>query len=84
MVSISLKDHVQKVVAGEWKAFAERHPHLAEVIDQTLVVEQAMASLADDPEFRKAMDAATVTGAMAEVIAEVVERFVQGWLKKLI
>jgi hypothetical protein len=30
------------------------------------------------------MDAATVTGVTVEVIAEVVERFVQGWLKKLI
>jgi hypothetical protein len=84
MQSISLRDEVEKAVASEWKAFAERHPRLAEVIDQTLLVEQAVASLADDAEFRSAMDTAAKVGTGAQTLIDLVGQFVQGWLKRLI
>ena len=80
----SLRAEVQKAVDGEWKALAVRHPHLAEVIDQSLLVEQATASLGDDPAFREAMEAAGAGGVTAAALAEVVERFVGGWLRKLV
>ncbi len=84
MISISLKEQVQKAVAGEWNGFAARHPRLAEVVDQTLLMEQATACLADDPEFRGAMEEAAATGRTAEVVVGLIERFVKDWLKKLI
>ncbi|MGE5608346.1 MAG: hypothetical protein ACM359_03765 [Bacillota bacterium] len=84
MLSISLRDEVQKAVSSEWKAFVERHPRLAEVIDQTLLVEQATTNLADDSEFREAMENAAVAGATAQALIDMVRQFVQGWLKRLI
>jgi len=55
MSSINLKDEVQKVLASEWNGFVTRHPRLAEVIDQQLLVAQAVASIADDPEYQRAL-----------------------------
>jgi hypothetical protein len=83
MLSVSLKGEVGRVVAAEWKGFAERRAQLAEVIDPALVVEQATASLADDAEFREAMEMVARGGATAAAMGEVVERFVRGWLMRL-
>ena len=55
MSSINLKDEVQKVISAEWRGFAQRHPRLAEEIDQSLLVEQAAASIADDPDYQRAL-----------------------------
>ncbi|HEX2973368.1 MAG TPA: hypothetical protein VHP11_13620 [Tepidisphaeraceae bacterium] len=84
MLQFSLRDEVQKAVASEWKEFVERHPRLAEVIDQTLLVEQTTLSLVDDDEFHNALDAAAVAGATTQTLVELVRQFVQGWLKRLI
>jgi hypothetical protein len=83
MIAINLRDEVQKVLSLEWRAFAEQHPRLAEVIDQTVLVEQAVASIADDPDFRKAMDDAAVAGIVAGTIPDLISRFVGDWLRRL-
>jgi len=84
MQSIDLKALVSQSVRSEWPAFAERHPRLAAVLDETLVTEQAIASIADDPEYQQALATADEVGACAQVIADVVTRFVGTWLKNLI
>ena len=84
MQSISLRDEVQKALAVQWQQFAQRHPHLAAVIDRTVLVEQATTSLGDDPQFRQAINAASAAGLTAQAVAEIVERFVGGWLGKLL
>ncbi len=84
MTTINLKDEVQQIIGGQWQAFAQEHPRLAEVIDQTLLVEQATASLADDAAFQQAMrdaDAATISG---QSLLDLVQQYVIEWLKKLI
>jgi len=84
MSSINLKDEVQKVLAAEWKGFAQRHPRLAEVIDQSLLVEQAAGSIADDPDYQRALREAEGMEWSANVAVELVSGFVKDWLKKLL
>jgi acyl CoA:acetate/3-ketoacid CoA transferase len=84
MLTISLKDEVQKVLAREWNSFAQDHPNLAAVIDQTLLVEQAAACLQDDAEYREALELASAAGTSAGVVVDLVERFVLKWLKTLV
>jgi hypothetical protein len=84
MSSINLKDEVQKILAVEWRSFAERHPRLAEVIDQSLLVEQATASIADDPDYQRALREAEGMEWSANVAMELVGGFVKDWLKRLL
>jgi hypothetical protein len=84
MSSINLKDEVQRILAVEWRGFAERHPRLAEVIDQSLLVEQATASIADDPDYQRALREAEGMEWSANVAMELVGGFVKDWLKRLL
>jgi hypothetical protein len=84
MSSINLKDEVQKILAIEWRSFAERHPRLAEVIDQSLLVQQATASIADDPDYQRALREADGMEWSANVAIELIRGFVLDWLKKLL
>ena len=81
---ISVKDEVRKAVRSEWPAFAADHPRLAAVLDETLVVDSAIASLADDPEYREAMATAEAVGAGADVIAGLIQRLVSQFLRRLV
>ena len=84
MSSINLKDEVQKILAGQWNGFVTRHPRLAEVIDQQLLVEQAVASIADDPEYQRALREADAMDWSAAVAGELIGGFVRDWLKRLL
>jgi hypothetical protein len=84
MSSINLKDEVQRILAVEWNGFAERHPRLAEVIDQSLLVEQAAASIADDLDYQRALREAEGLEWSANMAVELVGGFVKDWLKRLL
>jgi hypothetical protein len=84
MGSVDIKDEVRRAVRDEWPRFADRHPRLAAVLDETLVTEAAIDSIADDPEYQEAMDTAAAVGAGAEVVATVIHRLVARWLKQLV
>ena len=83
-MSIDLKEEVRRAVAGEWSAFAARHPNLAAVLDEHILIDGAIQNLADDPEYQEAMATATAVGAGAEVVSDIVTRFVRRWLQRLI
>jgi hypothetical protein len=83
-MSIDLKEEVRRALAAEWPAFAANHPRLAAALDETVLVPSAMQSLGDDPEYVEAMATAAAVGAGAEVVADVVARFVRGWLRRLV
>jgi len=83
MNAIDLRNEVKKAIRSEWSAFTASHPRLAEVLDETVLLAPAMQSLADDREYIEAMQAATAVGAGAEVIGEVIARFVRQWLRSL-
>ena len=84
MNTIDLKDEVRRAIQSEWPAFAAAHPKLAAVLDETVLAEPAMQSLADDPEYAEAMATAQAVGAGAEVVADTVGRFVRRWLRQLL
>jgi hypothetical protein len=82
--TIDLKDEVLKALRTEWPAFAAAHPKLAAVLDETLLIEPAMQSLADDPEYMEAMATADAVGAGAQFLADTISRFVRQWLRQLL
>ncbi len=83
MNTIDLKQQVQQALSAEWPAFAQRHPHLAAILDETLLVEQATADITQDPAYRSAMDAAA-TAHTAASAADLIQELVIAWLKRLV
>jgi hypothetical protein len=84
MTKIQLKEEVRRVIHQNWDAFASEHPNLARVIDQGLLVEQAMQSIADDPEYRTAMEQSQAVGIGMEALCSFVERFISRFLREII
>lgn len=84
MNAIDLKNEVEKALHNEWTGFASAHPKLAAVLDETVLLTPAMQSLSEDQEYIEAMQTATSVGAGAEVIGEIIARFVRQWLRTLI
>jgi hypothetical protein len=83
-MNIDLKDKVRRALQAEWPAFAVNHPKLAAAMDETLLVDGAIHSLADDADYQEAMQTAAAVGAGAEVVADVVVRHVRRWLRQLV
>ena len=83
-MNINLKDEVRRALKMEWPAFAASHPKLAAVLDETILIDPAMQSLADDTEFVEAMQTATAVGAGGEIVADIILRHVRQWLRRLV
>jgi hypothetical protein len=84
MSTINVKDQVREAVGMEWAAFEARHPNLAGLLDQEAVIEQAASQLADDPEYKKAMDEAAAVGMTAQTGLQIVRGFIQDWMARLV
>jgi hypothetical protein len=84
MSTTMMKQHVSEAVGMEWPAFEARHPNLAGLLDQTAVVDRAVAQLADDPEYRRAMDEATALGMGAQAATHLARTFVHDWMARLL
>ncbi|HEY7117733.1 MAG TPA: hypothetical protein VH475_14185 [Tepidisphaeraceae bacterium] len=82
--TINVREQVQEAVGMEWPAFEARHPNLAGLLDQSAVIERATAHLADNPEYRRAMDEATAAGMTGQAAVEMVRSFVQDWMARLV
>ena len=83
-MNINLKDEVRRALQTEWPTFAASHPKLAAVLDETILLDPAMQSLADDAEYVEAMQTATAVGAGGEIIADIILRHVRQWLRRLV
>ena len=83
-MNVDLKEEVRRALQTEWPAFASSHPRLAAVLDETLLIEPAIHSLGDDPEYVEAMQTASAVGAGAEIVADIVLRHVRQWLRRLV
>jgi hypothetical protein len=83
MTWIELKPEIERALKTRWPRFAEEHPNLAAALDQGAIIEQATASLRDDPEFVAAIANASTARRAGEAVAEVVGRFVGAWLGRL-
>ena len=84
MTHIDLRPLVLQAISTNWQVFAQRHPHLAEVVDQALLAEQATDLLAADPDYQAALARADAAGWGAEQVVPVVTRFVRQWLGALL
>ena len=84
MATIDIKSEVARAVRGEWPAFASAHPKLAAVLDETVLIDGAITSLADDPEYQEAMATAEAVGAGGEIVSSLIHRLVIEWLRRLI
>ena len=84
MTRIQLKEEVRRAIHQNWDAFASEHPNLAQVIDQELLVEHAMQSIADDPEYRTAMEQSAAVGIGMEALASFIERFISRFLRQIL
>lgn len=58
--STSLRRLVTDQLDRHWVAWAEQHPHLARAIDSTRLIDSAVDSLRDDPDFRLALERANL------------------------
>lgn len=83
-MSYDLKTHVSASLAVQWDDFARRHPRLSRVIDQHLLVEQAVSYLRLDPEYQRAMTNAQAAGADLETILKLIDKYLSIFLQKLI
>jgi hypothetical protein len=81
--TIDLKNEVAAAVRDEWPVFAERHPRLARVTDETLMIDHAVDLISDDEEYRQAMATAAEVGAGMQVVADVVRRLVAKLIRTL-
>lgn len=79
-----LKTEVAAAVAMRWDEFAKRHPKLARVIDQHLLVEQATSHLRLDADYQRALTNARNAKADVETIIKLIDRYVAIFLDKLI
>lgn len=84
MTRIELKNEVRRAISQNWDSFVQEHPNLARVIDQELLVEGVMQSLADDPEYQRAMEQSHAIGIRVHALTSFVDRFVSAWLKRLL
>ncbi|MFP4144566.1 MAG: hypothetical protein ACOCTI_07520 [Phycisphaeraceae bacterium] len=69
-----LRDLVQQRVGRRWLAWAQAHPHLAEVIDRTRLVEATVARLSGDEELRSALERANLDEAQLAAAARLLEK----------
>lgn len=84
MTTLDVRRMVEDQLSTQWPEFALAHPRLAAILDDDLLLEGAVASLADDPEYQQAMSAATGAGLAAEAIAGVVGKVVGKFLRSLV
>ena len=84
MNAIDVKDHVRRAIGARWEDFARAHPLLSQAIDQDVLVEQAISSIADDPEYKSAMEQAQAIGIGMSAVESFVTRFVSRWMKALL
>ena len=79
-----VREHVSQAVDMEWPAFEARHPNLAGLLDQAAIVDRAVSHIADDPEYRRALDEATALGMTTETAVHFTRTFVHDWLARLL
>ncbi len=84
MNTLNVRELVESQLSTQWPEFAIAHPRLAAILDDDLLLESAVASLSDDPEYKAAMNGATAMSAGAESIAEIVGKVVGRFLKSLV
>ena len=84
MTTLDLKTQVSAAVAVRWDDFVARHPQLAGVIDQTLVIENVSDLIAADPQYQAAMQSARMSETGLDVVVGIIDGFVVRFIERLI
>ncbi len=79
----ALRDRVREQVDVNWSEFERSHPHLAAAIDRTVLIDQAVRRIADDPAYRAAMDRAALDRAALDAGGRV-GQVIATWVKRLL
>jgi hypothetical protein len=83
-LTAELEAHIAASIEESWPAFAIEHPALARAIDQASLGHQVSRSLADDPDFIAAYNAAREANVAAQSLACLVDQFVAPLLRRLL
>ncbi len=74
MTTHVLRSLINEKINGRWMVWAQKHPHLAEAIDRTRLVESAVELLRNDPDFIQAMRAADLDDAKLAAAARILDQ----------
>ncbi len=84
MNTTDLKTHIAAAVAVRWDDFATKHPMLAGVIDQTLLIENVSDALANDPEYQAAVAVTRTAEAGVTALVGLIDGYVVKFIGRLI
>ena len=85
--TFDLHSKIADTLSAQWSDFESKHPALAGVIDQSLLVHTATTSLKNDPDFQKALADAKSAGvgqAVVTTVLPLIEQYAIGFLQKLL
>ena len=81
------EEQLRELVRGrldlQWSDFARLHPHLAAVIERSLLIEQVVERLSDDPDFQEATQQAAIDRQTLAVTDRAVA-FVDTWIRRVL
>ncbi|MCS7034255.1 MAG: hypothetical protein NZ561_09705 [Phycisphaerae bacterium] len=83
MNRIFLRGEVERALQTEWEQFSSEHPHLAGVLDQELLIEEATESLRHDPDFNDVLIRAQSCGHGLAAAVEFIRTWIGPWLRRL-
>jgi len=87
MNTFDLHSKIADTLSAQWSEFEAKHPALAGVIDQSLLVHTAATSLKNDPDFQKAVADAKTAGvgqALVTTVLPLIEQYAIAFLEKLL
>lgn len=83
MNHIYLRGAIEAALKTEWNQFAKDHPHLANVLDQEVLIEEMTESLRHDQPFNEALVKAQACGMGMNVVIDLVTKWVGERLRLL-
>lgn len=78
-----LRDLIEAELDKHWLAWAKDHPHLADAIDRTRLIESTVARLRDEPAYLDAIRRADRDEQRLNEIAELTE-LVDRWVRRVL
>lgn len=84
MSTIDLKRQVAAVVNVRWDEFAARHPNVAAVLNQTVLIENITDAVANDVAYQDALQNARQINAGLDMVVKIVDTHVMRFIDRLI
>lgn len=78
-----LRDLIAESLDRHWLVWAQQHPHLAEAIDRTRLIDNAVTRLRDDPDYQAVMRRADLDESRLAEAARVL-RLAERWAQRVL